>query len=282
MKRVPQGTAGRRRLIRGGVCGVVAALVRMGSSAGSMAVVIGLLTVACASSTQNSTPSPTPTVPPPSTTMPPDVHDHGPVRNGQLRPGTYTDYNVDGAGFNVRFTVPAGWTWNGRYLSKGGAGLPDGAAIFFFGGRVEVYADPCHWAGVQSNPPTRTTVRALVTALAAQPMRRATTPTYRSPNAVGVGYRWAGMAVRLTVPDDINFPDCDRGEFRSWGSGPQARSHQGPGQRDLVWAEDLTGYGVDSRAAPVIIDAASFPSTPDNVIFEIDSILRSIVAGDWG
>ena len=104
---------------------------------GCMVVVVGLLTGACASSTQNSTPSPTPTVPPPDTTVPPDVNDHGgTVRNGPLDPGTYTDYNVDRAGFNVRFTVPAGWTWNGRYLSKGGVGLPDGAAIFFFGGRV--------------------------------------------------------------------------------------------------------------------------------------------------
>ena len=136
--------------------------------------------------------------------------------------------------------------------------------------------------GCSRDAPTRTTVRALVTALAAQPMRRATTPTYRPPNAVGVGYRWAGMAVKLTVPDDINFPDCDRGEFRSWGSGAAGPVPSGPGQRDLVWAEDLPGNGVDSRAAPVIIDAASFPSTPDNVISEIDSILRSIVAGDWG
>ena len=262
-------------------------LIRMGVSPVSMVVVFGLLTCACASSTQNSSPSPTPTLPPPSTTMPPDVSDHGgTVRNGPLDPGTYTAYNLDRAGFNVRFnvrfTVPAGWTWNGRYLTKGGVGMPDGAAIFFFGRRVQVYADPCHWDRAQSNPPTRPTVRALVTALAAQPMRSATTPTYRSPNAVGVGYRWAGMAVKLTVPNDINFADCDQGEFRSWGPGPQARSHQGPGQRDLVWAEDLTGYGVDSRAAPLIIDAASFPSTPDNVISEIDAILRSIVAGDWG
>jgi len=258
-------------------------LIRIGRSPVSIVVVFGLLTCACASSTQNSTPSPTPTLPPPSTTVPPDVSDHGgTVQNGLLDPGTYTDYNLDRAGFNVRFTVPAGWTWNGRYLTKGGAGMPDGAAIFFYGGRVHVYADPCHWAGTQPNPLTGASVRALVTALAAQPTRSATTPSYHAANSEGRANLWPGMAVKLTVPNDINFANCDQGELRSWGSGPKTRSHQGPGQRDLVWAEDLTGYGVDSRVAPLIIDAASFPSTPDDVISEIDAILRSIVAGHWG
>ncbi len=41
----------------------------------------------------------------------------------------------------------------------------------------------------------------------------------RSMNSEGVANLWAGMAVKLTVPNDINFADCDHGEFRSWGTG---------------------------------------------------------------
>jgi len=86
--------------------------------------------------------TPTLTSPPPSATVSRlDVSGDGQVRNGLLDPGTYTYFDVDGQGFNVQFTVPADWTWNGRYLSKGGVGLPDGAAIFFYGGPVQVDAE---------------------------------------------------------------------------------------------------------------------------------------------
>ena len=219
--------------------------------------------------------------------------------SGHLRRGTYTYTNVDAQGFNVRFTVPAGWTWYGSYLSKGGIGLPGGAAIFFFGGPVQVYADPCHWAGSQSNPPTGQSVDDLMASLATQPLRSATTPIDRPAGGLSLTVRpgstnppadpnasgprpWAGRSVELTVPNDINFAACQGGQFRSWGPDSVARVHQGPGQRDLVWAVDLTRNGVVSGHGYVIIDAASFPGTPADVSSEIDDILGSIVAGHWG
>lgn len=228
-------------------------------------------------------PSPAPTVRTPG----PTIGLVGPngaavVQGALLNPGTYTDLEVDGTNFNVRFTVPAGWTWNGRYLSKGGVGLPDGAAIFFDGNLVQVYTDPCHWAGAAPVPPTGSSVRDLVAALAAQPMRSATKPTDRNANGLGASGRWAGMAVELTVPDNIVFANCDRGQVRSWGPDDDARSHQGPGQRDLVWAVDLSGNGVDAGGQRLIIDAASFRGTPANVTSEINAILGSIVVGHWG
>ena len=45
------------------------------------------------------------------------------IRRGLLRPGTYTYYNFGHAGRNLRFTVPAGWSWNGQSLTKGGAAV---------------------------------------------------------------------------------------------------------------------------------------------------------------
>ena len=87
---------------------------------------------------------------------------------------------------------------------------------------------------------------------------------------------WQGTSIQLTVPDHINFADCDKGQYRSWGPDNEARSHQGPGQRDLVWAVDLGPYD------RLIIDAAWFPGTPTEIKSEIEAILRSIAAGHWG
>lgn len=254
----------------------------------SAAAVVALSPSASASAEKVATPSPAPPTTAPRTT-PPGV-DRGDVRIGLLNPGTYAYLDVDRQGFNVAFTVPAGWTWNGRYLSKGGVDPPHGAAVFFFGGPVVVYTDPCHWFGAEPDPPTGSATWHLTAALAAQPMRNAGTQFDRYAASLGLAGRWPGTAVELTVPDDIDFAKCDGGEFRSWGPGNNARSHQGPGQRDLVWAVDVYGVsGEDqngvSRPTPpggLIIDAASFPGTPADVMSEVEAILGSIVVGHWG
>jgi hypothetical protein len=265
--------------------------------AGALALVVSLLAVAALvravrpevvpGSSIAPTPSPvyattTPSTAPPGFGLPTST-----VHAGQLDPGTYTYLDVGGQGFNVRFTVPAGWTWNGRYLSKGGVGPPDGAAIFFFGGRVQVYADPCHWTGGgHSAPMTGRRVDRLMAALTAQPMRYVTAPVDRPANVPGLANRWPGMAVELTVPDNVNFATCDRGQFRSWGPENNARIHQGPGQRDLVWAVDVEGAAIRGTGVfppgGLIIDAASFPGTPAEVMSEIEAILRSVAVGHWG
>jgi hypothetical protein len=245
-------------------------------------------------------PSPTNSVgrPPPSTAaQPPTTLDEEdqyggktPLHVGDLDPGTYAYLDVDGKGFNVRFTVPAGWTWNGRYLSKGGISPPHGAAIFFFGGPVQVYADPCHWAGSRSTPVSGTDVIAL---LVPQPRRNPTNPTSRGSHTPGPGgVAWPGESIELTVPDNTDFARCDQGQYRSWGPNEMLRSHQGPGQRDLVWAINSEPVGglfdnqgravVPPVAGGPIIDAASFPGTPADVMSEIDVILNSIAVGHWG
>ena len=217
-----------------------------------------------------------------STAAPAYLPDHW-VKNGPLNPGTHT-YRPKKNSFNVRFTVPAGWSWHGRYLSKGGIGLPDGAAIFFFSAPLQVYADPVHWLGAKSTRWIGYPAEDFVSALAAQPSRNATKPTYLAAGAIGSPNRWPGMAVEVTVPDNLNLAACDRGQFRSWGPDGEARIAQGPGQRDLVWAID-TGGGADFGAPAqqgLVIDAATFPGTPASVISEIVAILKSIVVGHWG
>jgi hypothetical protein len=199
---------------------------------------------------------------------------------GALDPGSYTDFNIDAAGFNVRFTVPAGWTWDGRSLSKGGAGLPGGATISFYGAPVVVYADPCRWAATASDPP-RSAVMTFIADLAAQPARDATTPVPRWAGGLNAPHSLAGEQLELTVPADLQISTCDGGQFRSWGPDDVARIHEGPGQHDLVWAVELAG-GALGEGQRLVMDASSFPGTPADVMAEIETILRSIQTGHWG
>jgi Tol biopolymer transport system component len=224
----------------------------------------------------SATPSAPATAAPP--TMQPALHEsnNGPqISGGPLRPATYW-YGDDLTGetaFNVSFTVPAGWTWNGRYLSKGSADPPGGAAIFFFEGPVQVYDYPCHWAGALPNPPTGPSAGDLMAALAAQPLRNATAPIDRLLIAPGASSGWSGKSIELTVPDDADFAACDGGQFRTWGPDDEVRTAQGPGQRDFVWAVDVGPEGFNAQR--LIIDVASFPGTPADVMAEVDAILGS-------
>lgn len=209
---------------------------------------------------------------------------HAPVvGSGLLAAGTHAYLDVDLQLFNLTFTVPAGWTWNGRFLSKGAFDQPDGAAIFFFGGPVEIYVDPCRWSSIGETH--RLTVglqaRDLATLLAAQTGRNASRPLELRPNADQYHHA-TGLA--LSVPE-VDFAACDGGEYRSWGPETNARSHQGPGQRDVVWIVDVNGGSVAGRPnAPggLIVDAAWFASTPDAVVAEMREIMRSLYVGHWG
>jgi hypothetical protein len=215
------------------------------------------------------------------------------VQGTLLNPGTYDYINVDGQGFNVRFTVPSGWTWNGRFLSKGGFDQPDRASIFFLGGRVQVYADSCHWGEPESKSSwvTGLSFAYLMAALADQPMRNATTPIDRRASSMGLANHWPGKAVELTTADEFNVYRCYGAQYRSWGPETNFWSHVDPGQHDYVWAVDISGVNITDEKGEIIatpppggliIDAASFPGTPADVMSEIETILGSIVVGHWG
>jgi hypothetical protein len=199
---------------------------------------------------------------------------------GLLRPGRYSIDNVDRHGSSLRFSVPAGWRWNGRALLKGNA------AVHFYLGRVWPYADPCHWTRLQhqSGPGlyTRGSGENIAAALAAQPMRHPTRP-WVVPSSLATPVRGGGTAragaaveIRLTVPSHINFAACDQGQYRTWGVARNSRIQQGPGQRDLIWLASL-----NDGNSPFIVDAATFPSTPTPLVNQVDSILASVAFGFW-
>ncbi len=211
--------------------------------------------------------SPSPSASASTSPMPSDA-----VKEGSLEAGSYTHYGIDGLPVNVRFTVPAGWSWVSQFslLTTGDAADEIGIALWS-GSELQVYTDPCQWEGAEPDPPTGPTARDLADALAAQPTRNASAPTERKAAGPDGPDQFAGWIVELTVPEDADFATCTRGEFRSWGPDEMSRYHQGPGQSDTVWAIDIDP---DMR---MVIDATYLPSAPQQTRTEIDGILDSLV-----
>jgi hypothetical protein len=225
-----------------------------------------------------------PASPPPSASTSPSSSASGAIGGGPsdavpagaLKPGTYTKYRIDGTGINVRFTVPSGWTWVDEWILSPIGAANDDPAIGFWTGDIQVYRDPCKWRGTEPDPPTGSTARDLVDDLAALPARNASAPVERK--AAGPGgaqlFQWPGWSIQLTVPQDADFSKCDDGQFRTWGPERNARYHQGPGQRDVIWAIDADpSSGADGR---VVIVVGSFPGAPAKTMADIDAILASM------
>ena len=247
-------------------------------------VPIGLLTGACTSWTEHDAISTESTAPHPCVVGGegcgplPRVPTHGSgaydaaaptPRNGPLRAGRYGGGN-DRTGIHISFTVPAGWRWNGRALSKGNAAIsfyvsPVRGRNNIYASSVLVYNDPCHW----DRPQHRTVRRALASVdpiirkLAAQPMRYATHPIVSA----------SSTAIRLTVPSNLAFSSCDHGQYRTWGTGANTLLARGPGQRDLIWAAELSWVPTE-----LIVDVATFPSTPARLVSQVDAIIASVGA----
>ncbi len=209
---------------------------------------------------ESGTPQPTST---PVTSEAPSV-----APEGLLDPGPFTLWVDEASGLTTMLTVPAadwyGTNAGGILLKNDTADPPKGAGFITWVGELTVYGDPCQWRTTSPDPPTGPTVDDLVTALSAQPMRDATAPVDITVDG------FSGRAIELTVPADIDFADCDRGEFRSWtGPDDAARYHQGPGQHDLVWIIDVDG-------TRVVIDAAFYEGTSAADRAEQQAILDSI------
>jgi hypothetical protein len=173
----------------------------------------------------------------------------------------YTSSNWHHASIDLTFTVPAGWRWNGQTLSKGNA------AVSFYTPPVLVYADPCHWDQPQHPvvKPALASGDVIISELAAQPLRYATRPH---------GLRVHPMAIRLTVPSNLNVSRCDHGQYRTWGTGAHTLLAHGPGQRDLIWIRYNPVFA--QAANPLIIDATTFPDTPTRLVHQVDTILAKL------
>ena len=71
--------------------------------------------------------------------------------------------------------------------------------------------------------------------------------------------------IELSVPDDIDFADCDSGEFHTW----EGRFQQAPGQIDRIYILDVGGQRL-------LIDSHFQPGTPEADLAEQQAIFESI------
>ena len=165
----------------------------------------------------------------------------------------------------VTFGVPDGWeAWAYGVVETEGRGEPTAGRGLGFWIVDEVYADPCRWNRGSIDPPVGSGVHDLVTALAEQRQRYATTP--RDVTLAG----YPGEQMQLQVPPTIDFSDCFDSEFHSWTALPSGgRYHQGPSQFDRLWILDIDGVRL-------VIDAAFFPGTSREDRAELVQIVESV------
>ena len=259
-ERRPKWSAGRH----GGGRGVRATTVTRTRLA--IAGAIAVLAVSCTSATPTTPPhasSPTAgTTPPPTSPpsapalpmLPPD---------GAAEPGTYL---AEYAGYRYTLNMPdAGWTSavaeNGVAISTDGPAYEWSASLIIWGEvgpGTALYERACQWAGTSVTPGP--TVGDLADALAGLDDFETS-----GPMDVMVGGH-VGKRVQLTVPDDVNFSDCQEGEYRSM----DGRNYQEPGQVDDIRVVDVDGKRI-------YLFATYQPGTPAGTRMGIDQIVDSMV-----
>ena len=178
-------------------------------------------------------------------------------------------------GVRMDVTIPApawfGEAGGGILVKDDRSDAPDGAGLIVFAGDpggLYVYGHPCDWSTTRPSEPSGT-VDEMVAALMAQADREATSPVDITIDG------HVGKSMTLHVPDDAVFSDCDEGYYASWGvdSGDPARYHQDPGQIDELSILDVEGE-------LVVIDAAYYEGTPQEVVDELRAIVESTTFGE--
>lgn len=139
----------------------------------------------------------------------------------------------------------------------------DRTMAIMFWGVTRVDGHPCDWFGSGFDPGP--SVEDLASALRSVPTRRASEPERVTVGGVD------GLYMQWSVPDDIDFDDCDLGSFESWAGNITGsnRYQQAPGQVDRLWILDVGGERL-------VIDAFYLPGTPEEDRHEIDDIVGSI------
>jgi probable HAF family extracellular repeat protein len=159
----------------------------------------------------------------------------------------------------VAITMPRGW------FNYDGWGMNDGGTLIVaFWDVDKVYATGCRWQGKPKIAPGPT-VDDLASALAARPLRHATTPA----DVTLAGFH--GKYLSWSVPSTVNFSSCGQSYFESWTAKGWAsdRYQQGPGQVDRLWILDVKGQRL-------LIDAAYMPWATRQQRAELDHVVHSI------
>ena len=207
--------------------------------------------------TASPTPVPTPTATP--VALP---------TSGALAPGTYsvTDRSLTGVS-RVTLSVPAGWsipTATDMIVIKN-EGQPGEVGLTTWV-VSHVFADACKW-DTNALVNAGTSVDQLVTALAAQKSRQASTPT-----ALTVG-GFSAKRIDLTVSPTLSTATCTNGNLRYWpGAGPDLGSGMccnRAGNTDAIYVVDVNG-------ARLVIVARHYPGSSAADQAELQAIVDSI------
>lgn len=231
--------------------GVTAAIV--------VVVVVGAMFLGLAANPLGFGGQPTPSSQPTPSPMPMPTA-LGPEGGVALAPGWYF---ITSEGYRFTFRVPAaGFVWtSGEFVGydwQSGTDGPAFAALAWFGDGDFVYRDPCHWAGTESD--TGDTAADFADAIAAVDQLSPSTPA----DITVAGYD--GKLVRITAQSDVDFVDCDEGQYRSWAS----RYHQGPGQVD-----EMRILNLDDGDRTVVI-LSYMPATPEDVVQQLGEMVDSM------
>lgn len=239
---------------------------RFAAGVGLLSAIIGLSLASC--QVGSSAPSPTLTVTmtaQPSATPVPRLNGQDPLDPGR--------YRVN-AGLPTEITVAAtsGWSASGDWVLKGPRGNqpPDGMAIRFYGGALNLYTNPLSVSEGVLRPAVGPTVADLVGAIVNDPAWTATAPT----DVTIDGH--SGQRVQITIPLDAPltgpeafylFVDPTGGQLWGWA----------PGQIFDLYIIDVDGPSVDGQR--LVIDAFRFPGTSAADVAAQRAVVESVQFG---
>ena len=172
------------------------------------------------------------------------------------------------------FTVkaPSPWFTDGHFVHvlNPAGGVVLGFSVWDVG---RVPRNPCHPLGHTYDPGS--TVSDLASALAAQQMRNATTPTDVTLGGYPGQYLQWSVPAGMTVTGGSDFAGCDvqgdgHREFVSWdGHGTGERYQQMAGQVDRLWVLDVNGQRL-------VVDATYAPDTSQAQRDELGQVATSL------
>ena len=199
-------------------------------------------------------PTPTPTLEPSPSPVPP--------LNGDLSqpPGRY---QVDLAlPMKVTVQVPEGWSANGNWVVIGPKGnlAPDGMAVRFYGGALNLYTDPLAPGAGELVPAVGPSVDELVSAVVDHPGWTTTDPT---PITID-GY--SGQVLHVTLPAGTSdatpfylFVDPAGGQIWGWAAG-----------------QLFDVYVIDVGGERLVIDAFHYPGTSASDVAAQTDVINSV------
>lgn len=230
----------------------------------SVAVVMGLMTSACASSTQHgSNPIPTSSsaLPPSPVASPSPVVPLSPAPSPSLQAVRMTVAGTELTGSPLQLTaeLPAGWT-SSRWGADIGTSQPPAGMAFIVSLIDDTFKDPCTHAPL--SPKIGSTVDALATALGQIPDLNATQPVQTTI----AGH--AATSIELAVPASL---PCAPDQFYLWQDSPDGDWWvQGLNETVRVWILEVGGRRV-------AIASHSYAGTSEEAKAELQGILDSIV-----